>query len=115
MALTYDKLKVGKYYYVRFIGDFRSLGDENGPLKFKERRNYYPGPGGTFEGASEYNIHMPSWSYYLAKDDNGNTLPQPVNPAEQLLDPQPVERMSRKRKSRRSKSQRKKRTRKNKN
>ena len=109
MALTYDKLKIGKYYYVRFIGDFRSLGDENGPLKFKERRNYYPGPGGTFEGASEYNIHMPSWSYYLAKDDNGNTLPQPVNPAELHLDPQPVERQSRKRKSRRSKSQRKKR------
>ena len=113
MALTYDKLKVGKYYYVRFIGDFRSLGDENGPLQFVKKNEYYGGPGGKFEGAKEYNIHMPSWSYYLAKDDNGNTLPQPVNPAELLLDPQPVE-QSRKRKSRRSKSLRKKRTRKNK-
>ena len=109
MALTYDKLKVGKYYYVRFIGDFRSLGDENGPLQFVKKNEYYGGPGGKFEGAKEYNIHMPSWSYYLAKDDNGNTLPQPVNPAELHLDPQPVERQSRKRKSRRSKSQRKKR------
>ena len=51
---------------------------------------------------------------FFRSPDNGNTLPQPVNPAELLLDPQPVE-QSRKRKSRRSKSLRKKRTRKNKN
>ena len=110
MALTFNELEIGKFYYVRFKGGFRSPGNENGPLQFVERNEYVGGPGGKFEGAEEYNIHMPSWSYYLAKDDNGNTLPQPVNPAEQLLDPQPVERMSRKRKSRRSKSQRKKRT-----
>ena len=113
MALTFNELEIGKFYYVRFKGGFRSPGGENGPLHFVERHNYYPGPGGTFEGAKEYNINMPSWSYYLAKDDNGNTLPQPVNPAELPLDPQPVN-QSRKRKSRRSKSQRKKRTRKNK-
>jgi hypothetical protein len=108
MALTMNQLKIGNFYYVRARGDFRSLADE--PLEFVERDEYYGGPGGKFIGAEEYNIHMPSWSYYLAKDDNGSILPQPVNPAELLLDPQPVTRQSRKRKSRRSKSQRKKRT-----
>jgi hypothetical protein len=113
MVLTYNELRIGKYYYVRAKGDFRSPGNENGPLQFVELNNYSGGPGGKFEGVGEYNIHMPSWSYFLAKDDNGSTLPQPVNPAELLLDPQPVARQTRKRKSRRSKSQRKKRTRKN--